>query len=44
MSAVAENREPLTSGADNVKSLQVAFAAYKSIEKKRAVRPSEIGV
>jgi predicted dehydrogenase len=42
LSAVAEGREPLTSGADNIKSLQVAFAAYQSIKEKRAVRPSEI--
>jgi predicted dehydrogenase len=42
LSAIAEGREPLTSGADNIKSLQIAFAAYESIEKKRAVRPSEI--
>jgi predicted dehydrogenase len=42
LSAVAEGRQPLTSGADNIRSLQVVFAAYKSIEQKRAVRPSEI--
>jgi predicted dehydrogenase len=42
LSAVAEGREPLTSGADNIKSLQVVSAAYKSIREKRAVRPSEI--
>ncbi|NOY82853.1 MAG: Gfo/Idh/MocA family oxidoreductase [Kiritimatiellaeota bacterium] len=43
MAAIAEDREPRTSGRDNLKTMQVVFAAYKSISEKRAVAPKEIG-
>ncbi len=42
MEAIREGREPKTSGRDNLKTLQVIFAAYKSVKEKRAVRPEEI--
>ncbi|NOY08716.1 MAG: Gfo/Idh/MocA family oxidoreductase [Spirochaetes bacterium] len=40
--AIREGREPRTSGRDNLKTLQVIFAAYRSIKEKRAVNPKEI--
>jgi predicted dehydrogenase len=40
LSAIAEDREPLTSGEDNLRSLQIAFAAYQSVAEKRAIQPS----
>jgi predicted dehydrogenase len=42
MRAIDENSEPETSGRDNLKTLQVVFAEYKSMAEKRAVRPDEI--
>lgn len=42
MLAINEEREPLTSGADNLKTLQIICAAYRSAELERAVAPSEI--
>ncbi len=42
MEAIREGREPKTSGRDNLKTLQVIFAAYKSVKEKRAVKPEEI--
>ncbi len=43
MDAIREGRQPRTSGRDNLKTLQVVFAAYRSMEEKRAVSPEEIG-
>ena len=42
MCAIEEDGEPETSGEDNLKTLQVVFAAYRSMAEKRAVRPEEI--
>ncbi|MBI4553809.1 MAG: Gfo/Idh/MocA family oxidoreductase [Candidatus Latescibacteria bacterium] len=42
MRAIEEGREPETSGADNLKTLQLVHAAYRSIAEKRAVAPDEI--
>ena len=42
MEAISEDREPVVSGQDNLKTMQVIFAAYKSAELGRAVKPSEI--
>ncbi len=42
IAAIQQGREPRTSGRDNLKTLQVVFAAYKSIAEKRAVAPDEI--
>jgi predicted dehydrogenase len=42
MEAVQTGGEPLTSGADNLKTFQVAQAAYRSAAEHRAVTPGEI--
>ena len=42
MEAIHEDREPAVSGQDNLKTLQVIFAAYESNRLKRAVSPTEI--
>jgi len=42
MAAILEEREPTISGEDNLKTLQIIFAAYKSDQLGRAVAPSEI--
>ena len=42
MCAIETQSEPETSGRDNLRTLQVVFAEYRSIEEKRAVRPEEI--
>jgi predicted dehydrogenase len=42
MRAVEDNSEPETSGRDNLRTLQVVFAEYRSMAEKRAVRPEEI--
>jgi predicted dehydrogenase len=42
MCAIEQNAEPETSGSDNLKTLQVVFAEYRSMAEKRAVRPEEI--
>ena len=34
--------EALTSGKDNLKTLQVVFAEYRSMEERRAVSPKEV--
>ncbi|MCY3913249.1 MAG: Gfo/Idh/MocA family oxidoreductase [Chloroflexi bacterium] len=41
MTAVTEGREPQTSGRDNLKSINIAFAAVRSSEEGRTVRLSE---
>jgi len=42
MEAIQTGGEPLTSGADNLKTLQVVHAAYRSAAEHRAVEPAEI--
>jgi len=42
MRAVEEDTEPETSGRDNLRTLQIVFAEYRSMAEKRAVRPREI--
>lgn len=42
MESIAEDREPAVSGKDNLKTLQIVFAAYRSAELGRTVAPSEI--
>lgn len=43
MCAIEDGSEPETSGHDNLRTLQVVFAEYRSMAEKRAVRPQEIG-
>lgn len=42
MCAAEDNSEPETNGRDNLRTLQVVFAEYRSMKEKRAVRPGEI--
>ena len=42
MRAIEEDGEALTSGADNLKTLQVVFAEYRSMEERRAASPKEV--
>jgi len=42
MRALETGSEPETSGRDNLRTLQVVFAEYRSMAEKRAVRPEEI--
>jgi predicted dehydrogenase len=42
MEALQTGKPPVTSGDDNLRTLQLVFAAYKSMEEKRAVSPQEI--
>ena len=42
MRAIEEDTEPETSGRDNLRTLQIVFAEYRSMAEKRAVRPREI--
>jgi predicted dehydrogenase len=42
MRAIEEDRDPETSGRDNLKTLQIVQAGYRSIIEKRAVSPDEI--
>jgi len=42
MESLQTGRPPVTSGDDNLRTLQLVFAAYKSMEEKRAVSPQEI--
>jgi predicted dehydrogenase len=43
MRAIEDGAQPETSGRDNLRTLQVVFAEYRSMAEKRAVRPKEIG-
>jgi len=43
MRAVEDDSEPLTSGRDNLKTLEVVIAEYRSMAERRAVSPYEIG-
>ena len=42
MRSIESGSEPETSGRDNLRTLQVVFAEYRSMAEKRAVRPEEI--
>jgi predicted dehydrogenase len=42
MEAIQTSGEPLTSGADNLKTLRIVHAAYRSASEHRAVEPAEI--
>lgn len=42
MDAVATGRQPITSGRDNLGTIAVAMAAYRSAEERRSVRVDEI--
>ena len=42
MRAIEDNSEPETSGRDNLRTLQIVFAEYRSMAEKRAVCPQEI--
>jgi predicted dehydrogenase len=42
MEAIQMDAEPETSGEDNLKTLQVVHAAYRSAAEHRAVEPGEI--
>ena len=42
MDAVATGREPITSGRDNLGTIAVAMAAYRSAAERRSVRLDEI--
>ena len=43
MNALTEEREPLTSGRDNLNTVRTAYAAVISSNEGRAVALSEIG-
>jgi predicted dehydrogenase len=40
--AIEDDSEPASSGEDNLKTLQVVFAEYRSLREGRAVGPKEI--
>lgn len=42
MCAIEQDSEPETSGSDNLKTLQIVFAEYRSMSEKRSVRPEEV--
>jgi len=42
MESLQTGTPPVTSGGDNLRTLQLVFAAYKSMDEKRAVSPEEI--
>lgn len=42
MCAIEEDRDPETAGRDNLKTLQLVHAAYRSMAEHRAVEPEEI--
>jgi len=44
MRALAEEREPLTSGEDNLQSIKIAYAAVESAKTGRSVELAEIGI
>jgi len=43
MQALAERREPETSGRDNLNTLRIAYAAVESSETGQAMSLAEIG-
>lgn len=42
MKSLQTGEPPITSGEDNLRTLQLVFAAYQSIQEHRAISPSEI--
>jgi predicted dehydrogenase len=42
MRSIEDGSEPETSGRDNLRTLQIVFAEYRSMAEKRAIRPEEI--
>jgi predicted dehydrogenase len=42
MRSIENDSEPETSGLDNLRTLQIVFAEYRSMAEKRAIRPEEI--
>ena len=42
MIAIEDGSQPETSGRDNLRTLQIVFAQYRSMAEKRAVSPAEI--
>jgi len=40
--AIEDDSEPLTSGEDNLKTLQIVFAQYRSMDEGRVVSPDEV--
>ncbi len=42
MNAISSGKEPPTSGADNLKTMAVIEAGYRSLRERRAVLISEI--
>jgi predicted dehydrogenase len=42
MCAIEDGSEPETGGRDNLRTLQIVFAQYRSMAERRAVRPQEI--
>ena len=42
MRAIENDSEPETSGRDNLQTLQIVFAEYRSMAEKRAVRPQDV--
>jgi len=42
MTAIQTGRQPLTSGRDNLGTLQTVFASYRSAEEGRVVSLAEI--
>lgn len=42
MCAIEDDTTPETSGRDNLRTLQIVFAEYRSMREKKAIRPSEI--
>ena len=40
--AIKTDGEPSIGGADNLKTLELVFACYKSAKERRAIRPAEI--
>jgi predicted dehydrogenase len=42
MRAIEDQSDPETNGRDNLRTLQIVFAEYRSMAEKRAVSPEEI--
>jgi predicted dehydrogenase len=42
MRAIEDQSDPETNGRDNLRTLQIVFAEYRSMTEKRAVSPEEI--
>jgi predicted dehydrogenase len=44
MCAIEDGSEPETSGADNLRTLEIVFAEYRSMAEKRGIKPQAITV